>query len=239
MPQPNKITSWSFSRYGLYTLCPAKTKYKHIDRLPEPGSEALDHGNAVHKSLENYLKSAMPRPVKEHNPKVFGELLKNLRMKRKRDPHSVQLEETWAFRSDWSETVWNDWNGCWLRIKVDCADIDGDADNIEVRIYDWKTGKFRESSKADYELQLELYALGALLKFRDAKQVSVVPSLVYIDEGVQHSTGVYTLADLPRLQKEWAARAKPLLSDTTFAPRPNNLCRWCAYRKDAGGPCKF
>lgn len=239
MAQTNKITSWSYSRFGVYDLCPAKAKYKFLMKLPEPSSEAMENGNRVHKSLEGYLKGDIHRLSSSYNPKVFGDLLKKLRSKRRQDDQAVLVEDTWAYRADWSETRWDDWNYCWLRIKIDCADISGDGDDITVSIRDWKTGKFRPTDESSYGVQLDLYALGALMRYKESKEVTVLPSLVYIDAGVEHSTGVYTKKDLPRLKKEWEKRVRPMLSDTTFAPKPNNLCRFCTYRRENGGPCKF
>lgn len=234
-----KITAWSFSRWSVYDLCPLKAKYKFIDKLPEPGSPAMDRGTAIHTGIDGYLKGETVRVSKDWNPKIFGDLLKGLRAKRKKDPESVTVEDTWAFRADWSETRWDDWNGCWLRVKVDCSTTDGNSDNIMVDIVDWKTGRFRPQQEAEYKLQLDLYALGALMRHQDAKEVSVSPSLVYIDEGVRHAVGTYTKTDMPRLRKEWEKRAKPMLNDTKFAPKPNRMCVYCHYRASNNGPCKY
>lgn len=199
----------------------------------------MDNGSYVHKVIENYLKGAAPRLTKEMNPKVFGELYKDLRKKRRFDEDAVSVEDTWAFRSDWSLTRWDDWSGCWLRIKVDCAELDGNPDDLSVTVIDWKTGKFRQQDEDKYTLQLDLYALGALMKFKEAKKITVWPSLVYVDVGERHSVGSYTKDDLPRLKKEWEARVRPMLNDTRFPPKPNGLCRFCTYRAENGGPCKF
>ena len=37
-----QVTAWSYSRYADYKQCPAKFKYKHLMRLPDPGSAAPD-----------------------------------------------------------------------------------------------------------------------------------------------------------------------------------------------------
>ena len=241
MPQPEKITSWSYSRFNLWDECAFKANQKFIKKIAEPGSPQMDRGNIVHKALENYLKGYASKLVldKQCQPKAFGTLFKKIRDKRKADPASVFVEDTFAFRSDWSETTWNDWDGCWLRVKIDCATVDGDVDDVKVHVRDWKTGRFRENDSAKYALQLDLYALGSLIKYQTAKSVTVTPSLVYLDEGIEYSPRAYDLSDLPRLKKEWSARVKPMLADTKFVPKPNNWCGRCFYRKDNGGACKF
>src|SRR3990167_2871281 len=127
-----KITSWSYSRYSKYTECPAAAKYKFIDKLAEPGSEAMERGNVIHKMAEDYTKGAtkkLPQELARFKDE-FAELKKSKPM----------IEETWAFTKEWAETVWNDWNGVWLRIKTDAACLDDDT----LYVIDHKTGKKRD-----------------------------------------------------------------------------------------------
>lgn len=237
--KPMRITSWSFSRYSVWQQCPLKAKLKFLDKLEEPGSPAMERGNDIHKGIEGYIKGATSRLNKEWNAKAFGDTLKGLRGRYKKNPSSLLVEETLAYRDDFTLTRWDDWNGCWLRVKVDVAEIDGTEDHPHISILDWKTGRYRPADESSYTLQLDLYALGALLRYPNAKDITVQPSLVYIDEGIRHTVGEYTKADLPRLKKEWLARVKPMLADTKFAPKPNRFCNYCHFRASNGGPCKF
>ena len=234
MAQPTTITSWSFSRWNTWEECGYKAKLKFLEKLPEPGSPAMDRGNLCHKALENYIKGYAAKLVLEKpcQPKAFGKLFKQLRDQRKASPSSVFVEDTFAFRSDWSETTWDSWDDCWLRVKIDC----GAVNNNDIALYDWKTGRFREQNSGKYATQLGLYALGTLIKFPGA---TVTPSLVYLDEGIQYSPRTYNASDLPKLRKEWEARVAPMLKDKRFDPKPNSLCRFCTFRKDNGGPCKY
>lgn len=257
--KPTKITAWSFSRYSVYAQCPLKAKLKFIDKLPEPGSPQMERGSQMHTVIEQYIKGAVPRMgkipealasqdyAKGIEPKQvsmslsadFSAMMKGLRARHKKDPAAVSVEDTLAYRADWSPTRWDDWSGCWLRIKIDCAEIDGTADSLNVSVIDWKSGRFRPMEQNSYALQLDLYALGMLTKYKDVKDVTVLPSLVYLDEGHRHTVGEYTLADLPRLKKEWTQRTKAMLNDTKFAPRPNSMCRFCEFSAAKSGPCKY
>lgn len=233
----NKVTSWSFSRYSLYRQCPAKFKYKVLDRLPEPSSPALDRGAAIHTQAEHYLKGATRRLPAEL--KLFSDTFKDLRKRVKQDDASVVVEDTWAFTQAWEPTRWDDWTNCWLRIKLDCAHVEADDTLV---VSDWKTGKApRQDLKQEYLEQLELYALGALLTFKSITEVR--PRLVYLDSGTVYPDPrmpvVYVPADVPALQRTWLKRVKPLFSDKIFAPKPNDKCCWCAYSRSKGGPCKF
>lgn len=234
------VKSWSFSRYSDYRLCPAKFKYKHLDKLQEPKNPAMERGDLIHKLAEKFIKGMLPAKLPPEL-KLFGPEFKELRAMFKKISQSMVVEDSWATTKDWGETTWNDWANCWLRLKVDCAFHD---DDVTLRIVDWKTGKFRPEKNEEYVEQLELYALVALLFHEHIQRV--IPELAYLDEGSTYPSGstdeaalVFTRDDIPRLKQLWERRVGPMFRDTIFAPRPNNLCRFCHYRAENHGPCQY
>jgi CRISPR/Cas system-associated exonuclease Cas4 (RecB family) len=238
---PKRITSWSYSRYNTYKQCPLKAKLKFIDKLPEPGNAAMQRGNDIHMISENFIKGAVmpafPDELSKH--KVLFTKLKKMY---KDTPDLMTVEGTWAFRADWSPTAYNDWDNCVVRIKVDCAYVVPSAGKKKtLKVIDWKTGKIRPDQTEDYLEQLELYALGGMLSYKEVDKVH--PSLGYLDAGVIYPPKgedlVYTRADLPELMDTWVARTRPMLNDTIFPAKPNQFCQWCHYRKSNGGPCKY
>lgn len=236
MPPVKKITSWSFSRYSTYRQCPAKLKFTAIDKLKEPPNEAMARGSHIHALAEHYIKGELKKLPPEL--KQFDGLFSQLKAAFKRRTLLNVVEDSWAFTKSWTRTTWDNWSECWLRIKLDHAlSVDGET----LVINDWKTGKFRQDSCEDYQEQLELYALAALLLYPHIKQVR--PRLVYLDLGMIYPKDdepiIYTRADVPRLKKLWLQRTKAMLSDTKFAPKPNRFCQWCHFRKANGGPCRF
>ena len=91
-------------------------------------------------------------------------------------------------------------------------------------------------------------AIGLLQRVLDRLQAQgkikeVRPRLAYLDTGdVYPPAGqelVFIQADVKRLKALWAKRTKEMLSDTTFAPKPNRFCGSCHYRASNGGPCSF
>lgn len=235
-PQPKTITSWSFSRYNVYKLCPYKAKLMFIEKRKEPPNEAMARGDAIHKLAEKYIKGEILRCPPEL--KLFKDEFTKLRKLFKSKLQAMVVEDSWNFREDWSETVWNDWVGCWLRIKLDCAHQEN-ADELDLT--DWKTGKFRAEKNEEYVEQLELYALTALVMKPHIKRV--YPRLCYLDLGITYPEKrgdlVFTQEDVPRLKKLWLARTKKMLTDKKFAPRPNNLCSYCFFSAKNKGPCKY
>ena len=90
-------------------------------------------------------------------------------------------------------------------------------------------------------MQLELYALAAFKRYPHLEEV--LPRLVYLDTGdvypPEDDPLVFKRSDVPALEKLWAKRIKPMLADKRFLPKPNNKCRWCHFRKENSGPCRF
>ncbi len=233
----NQITAWSFTRYSDYRQCPLKAKLKHIDKIAEPGSPAMERGGVIHDEAAAYIKGAIARMPK--SLVNFKNLFLTLRTVFRKAPAYMYVEDTWAFRRDWSKTVWNDWDGCWLRVKLDCAKLSDYGHKMT--IYDWKTGKFRvEESELTYTEQLELYALAGFKLFPDVDEITA--SLVYLD-AVHDFNLKFTSGQLDKLRAKWEQRVRPMMNDKRFAPRPNNKCVWCHYRKNnkqnGGGQCKY
>jgi CRISPR/Cas system-associated exonuclease Cas4 (RecB family) len=228
-----KVTAWSFSRYSDYKACPAKFKYKHLDKLQEPPNAAMARGTAIHKLAEDYVKGELRTLPAEL--KLFAPEFKKLRAEKVKF-----VEDSWAFRSDWTETTWNDWTGCWLRVKLDAAYTN--VKHNALVVIDHKTGKYREEKNSEYLEQLELYGVAGLVQHPNIDVVS--PRLWYIDHGKIHPDPdeeeiEYFRKDEKLLRKKWEAKVKPMFTDSSFKPTPGAACTYCHYRKSNGGPCKF
>ncbi len=228
-----KIESWSFSRYNVYKKCPKLAYFKFILKLKEPGSAAMDRGTDIHKMAEDWTLGKLKKLPEELA--LFKSDFATIKKQKVK-----YVEESWTFKSDWSETAWNDWSGAWLRVKLDLAYLNIEH-NVLVPI-DHKTGKYRPDSVAEYEEQLQLYGLAALKKFPDIAAVS--PRLWYLDFGIIHPDPadeeiLYSRSDLPYLEKLWMGKIKAMMSDTTFKEKPGHACTYCHFKKANNGPCKF
>jgi CRISPR/Cas system-associated exonuclease Cas4 (RecB family) len=234
------ITAWSYSRYSTYKQCPLKLKLSAIDKIQEPKNAAMTRGAQIHDLAEAYIKGKVAKLAPELAQ--FKAEFSALRKQYKKSINGMVVEDNWSFTKDWTETSWNDWVNCWVRIKLDCAHH---LDEDTLIVTDWKTGKFRPDMNDDYMEQLDLYALAALLLHPHLKKV--LPRLAYTDQGIFYPEPgkelVYTPADIPRLKKLWEKRVKAMMNDKIFAPKPNRFCNWCHYRKsnaaNGGGQCKF
>lgn len=252
MPTPTKpdsklkkITNWSFSRWREYCECPFKAYCKVILKLKEPGSKALDNGNRVHALAESYVSGKVPEPGYQEPPRskeytaeltkaASGKLPKELstfteEFKALRDRKYV-TEQQWIFRSDWSQTLWNDWQGAWCRVKCDAHKVDG-THGVFV---DYKTGK---KYPEKHDESLELYAPAMFLVYPQLETVTA--ALWYLDIG-EETVREFTRAEGLALLKVWKdKRTFKMLNDVRFTPRPSNFsCRYCFFAKDKNGPCK-
>lgn len=253
MPTPRlvkiqPITAWSYSRHETYNNCPLRAKFLYIDKLKEPDSAAGANGTRVHALAAAYVSRQLPTD-KDSRPYLgeIRDMLANNKMpdelvtfekefKQIRKLNSAAVEQQWCFDKNWNPVDWFA-SSAWLRIKVDLHYLvqkkrKGGLRETTVYIVDHKTGK----EKSEHALQRSLYALGAFLMYPDA--VKVVATHWYLDPGRDPGES-WTRDQLPALKQEWLNRTKAMLSDTTFAPRPGDYCRWCVFSKAKGGSCPY
>ena len=187
----DRIKSWSYSRYSTYEKCPALAKYKFIEKRQEPGSTAMDRGSDIHLMAEHAVKGTTP-PATDFKTLSGAEadstrlLLKKgqlpnelLRFKDEfsaaRKTKGVETELMLAFTPQWDACDWRDWNRAWVRIKIDLL-LPPTTQTPTVRVIDHKTGRPRD----DYGEQLELYAVGAFLRYPQAMVADT--RLWYLDQ---------------------------------------------------------
>jgi hypothetical protein len=231
----DKITAWSFSRWMKYSNCPRAAKYAYIDKLPEPSSPALERGTILHKSCEDFLrgiKKTVPADIKLIAPQLKA--LKKV---------GALPEAEFAFNVNWQPVSWFA-KDAWCRVKADALTAPIlDDDEPTVSVDDFKSGGKLNAAgtvdvKGEYPIQLELYSLAGLLSYPTA--VKAKSSLIFIDHGqVVANDNVFTQKDTKTLKKAWETRVKKMTNDTLFKPTPGNACRWCAFRKSAGGQCEY
>jgi hypothetical protein len=224
MPKLIAVTAWSYSRYADYTQCPAKFKYKYLDKLPDPGSPAMQRGNDIHKQAEEVVRAKIDIPKELVNVREQLEFLRD---------NMATPEEQWGFRNDWEWIGRQGWFGddVWFRAKTDVRLL---YDDDTLLLGDWKTGKKYFSN----EEQIELFALAGFRRFPFVTEVDT--RLWYTDvEDDNEVQRVYTTKELEAIQRDWTRRAVPMFKDRRFAPTPNDKCGWCPFSKAKGGPCKF
>lgn len=233
-PPKKPFTSWSYSRFNDYVKCHFYSYLKHIQKVKEPPGPALARGARIDELCTQYASGAIDKcpPELARFEADFNDLRKIQR--------KLNLQQELAFTKDWVETDWKDWNNAWVRIKMDCYYEQGDV----VRVIDFKTGRIYP----DNEKQLDLYAVGAILK-ASKKVKTVEAELWYLDQdGDNVVAKSYTRDEALALKATWEKSVAPMLRDTTFKPTPSDqACKYCFFgqkamkdeRKNGPGICKF
>ena len=241
-----RMRSWSPSSFGLWSKCPARAKYKHLDKLPDPSGEAMERGNIIHKAAEQYITG---RTDTLHEfLRVPGTKKELVRLRKLYKEKRVRVEMELAFASDWTKRPWFG-DETWLRLKVDALVLPAKPGGW-VEVIDWKTGKLKEYSDRpnakpherdlliEYQNQLNLYSTGAMSlnlgEMADSK-------LFFTDFGkeVKLPDGQVTQETVKAAQAKWSSKVAPMFNDTVFPPRPGNGCTYCPYSTNRDGPCPY
>src|SRR5690606_14429281 len=103
-----------------------------------------------------------------------------------------------TFTKDWAtETSWDDWNGAWVRVKLDAMVLRAK----EADLIDFKTGKFYDKVRE----QLELYGIAGLLVNNTVDKVN--GAAWYLDQG-EIVEDEFHRKHLKSLIKDWQTKTK-------------------------------
>jgi len=225
-----QITQWSLSRLQTYEQCPFKAKCAYIDKIPYVRGPAQIRGDEIHKEAEAFLigkKRKLPPSLKNYEEDFL-----RCRAAAKDPEAELFVEQQWGFRVDWSPTTWFG-KDVWGRMIADMVIVHGG----HVKIEDHKTGKAYPDKHAE---QLEINAIVGLHRFPEAQTASGHIWYLDIPKVEQPElTLEFSRSDLPKLEKKYVNRVRPMLADKKFAPRPGWYCKWCDYAKAKGGPCRY
>ncbi|MGH7177683.1 MAG: PD-(D/E)XK nuclease family protein, partial [Tepidisphaeraceae bacterium] len=123
--------SFSYSRWSTWDECPAKYKYKHIDKLPEPKSPAMAKGIEAHRVVAEYLEGKVDQ--RPDSLRLFTGLADGLREATKRGMCKVEMQV--AFDKGQKRVEWFGKNAYW-RFIWDAMAFDGQATQVDA--VDWK-----------------------------------------------------------------------------------------------------
>jgi hypothetical protein len=207
---------WSYSSLTLYEKCPYSYKLRYIDKIKSESSAAMDRGNAVHESMEDFLAGS-DLPEEAEGLDIF---CTSIRLT------NPVVEEPWGFTTDWAPTGWDDPN-TWCRMKLDVYVPSQES----VHIIDWKTGKHYPVKAMD---QGQLYAVGAsVMSNVDVFDVT----FAYLDQSMVKSKK-YKRKAVDIFKKGFEARANKMNNDTTYIPKPHKYtCAYCGLKEACDYAC--
>lgn len=220
--------SFSYSRWSLWSKCPAAYKYQNIDKVPVETSPALIKGRKVHNEIAKYLMGAaddMPASLKH-----FTNTGAQLREARAAAPKTVHVELQYAVDRDIRPVTWFSKNA-WCRMAWDVL-VETTPQTVDA--VDWKTGK----PYASYEDQKQLFALGAF--WRNPSLETFTGHWLYLDHPDEPPhTATFDRDQAVRLTEVWKGNAAIMEADRVFPAKPSeSACRFCDFSWRKNGPCK-
>ena len=242
--------SLSPSRAGDFLTCPLLYRFRVIDRLPEPPSQAAVRGTLVHAVLERLFdRAAADRTPEAARALVEPEWSRLLAG----EPELATLFDDDAQRALWLDEVSRMLDryftledprriepahrelcveaelasGLRLRGYIDRLDV---APGGETRIVDYKTGGSPpEEFEARALFQMRFYALTL---WRAQGQVPKLLQLIYLGNGeiVRYEPDeADLLATERKIEALWQAIERAMVN-RDWRPRPGRICEWCAHQ---------
>ena len=232
--------------------CPLLYRFRVVDRLPEPPSQAATRGTVVHAVLEQLYD--LPRRDRSLEaatalvPAVWQEILSA-------DEQLSDLftDDDGSLAADWldgTESLLATYfdledptrlqpadrelklsvelaNGLVLRGFVDRLDVAPDG---AMRVVDYKTGRSPGDAFAQKAMfQMRFYALAL---WRSRNEVPRLLQLLYLGDGqvIQYEPDEDDLLAMERKVMALAAAIARATETGDWRPRPSRLCDWCAHR---------
>lgn len=213
------IKSWSFSGLTDFETCQMRAFFDKVKKIPRESSEALDRGNRIHKSIEDYIQGKID--ILSSEVKQCHSIIDSLRREYKNG--QVIVEDEWAFNVDWYSTGWRA-SDVWLRMKLDALHWESETHG---HIYDWKSGK-KFGNEFKHSQQGQLYAIGAALWFEQLEHLTV--TFAYTDHG-ETLDKVYTRDEALLFLPSWTKRGTRMTSCVDFIPSPSiRNCKFCSFK---------
>ena len=227
---------WSFSQWEAYDQCPAKWKFQSVLKLPRgaPGPAAA-RGLNMHDSVERYIggedESVLHSDIARKYIPIFDEI--------RNHPNGDRgCEKRLGMDAEWNLSGGVSAGPASLTAVVAVLDAytylkPTNSDKGVLKIYEWKSGKPKDTH-ADQRSLYITFGMKAWLADE------VIATTYYLEDTAppQRST-LSTQSGWEKLRDKWDQRASLMARDTICAPKPSYKCRWCDYRKSAGGPCIF
>lgn len=247
---PASRRSLSPSRASDFQQCPLLYRFRTVDKLPEPPSEAAVRGTLVHSALEHLFDL----PAEQRTPEAAEALLpqrweqlqvdepdvatlfEESEAERRWLASAAALVRTWftledptrlepAEREMRVETELD--SGLLLRGIIDRVDV---APNGLVRVVDYKTGRSPgEGFEGKALFQMRFYALAV---WRLKGVVPALLQLVYLGDGVvlRLQPTVEELLATERKLEAISAAVEHARETGDWRPRKSRLCGWCAHQ---------
>lgn len=220
----------------MFAECPAKWKYRYVDRVPSKPKHFFSFGNSIHKPLEfmysgdkcpslkavlksyqdNWLSAGYKDAKSQADAKVEGEKIITTFYKR----HAKSWRKPLFVELKFDFTVGH------VRVTgfIDRLDTDKKGG---LHVIDYKTGRALDAGRAPGDPQLTLYQM-AVESLGMGKVVAL--TLYHVPSLKAHSSKRHGDTLVAALTAKILDTAKKINAEE-FGPTPSeNACRWCDYK---------
>lgn len=221
------VRTWSFSTLQNFESCPYSVYLSKIEKRPRIKGPAAERGDQIHNHAEKYVNGSLDE-LGEGAPSCKGWEHFQDDFDKLRELYAtgtVELEQNWGFRKDWSQTGFFD-DDVWGRMKLDAMVHESET---SARIIDHKSGQ-KKGNEVKHASQAITYAIGAFKRYPKLRNVST--NFWYLDHNdVLKRSFTRQQADL--LEPRLMARALRLTTARFFPPQPGSFrCRFCDQREN-------
>lgn len=226
MSVEKRVKAWSYSAYAQWAMCPLQYKLEKLDKIKLEESPAMARGNKLHKGIAAFVSNqvdTLPQEAMAHDA-----TLQTMREIRDVPADKKQVEQQWGYTAAFAPTGWFGAD-TWFRSVLDAGVM---YEDMTYECVDWKSGK-RYGSNDD---QMETQAIAVMARFKPVRHVTT--RLAYFDQGT-FEFAEFPVSHKQKLIDKWRDKVAPMFSDTIFAPRPNEKCRFCGFSRSKGGQCAF
>lgn len=244
---PFQLQSLSYSQLQAYDVCPLHFKARYLLKLPTPMTAPLSFGISIHNSFnefysgikmgkkitdkdfldiltanwiaEGYQEKSYEQKMKELGEKIIINYYDKL-FDPKHIPLSLEIPFSFFIKRDGKQPVK-------IVGKMDRIDP---LPNNKIEIIDYKTGNSEGMSKANYDLQLGVYALAAteIDGPMKRKPEDITVSLLYVEGQVKKSEEM-TQAKIDKVRETIIKKIEEI-ENSTFKCSHSILCKNCEYK---------
>jgi len=211
--------SHSFSSIKMFENCPLRYYHQRILKsVVDQGGEASQHGERVHKYIEERLKGTLSE---EHISEIvkLEPIIASIELVAQGG--TLETEQQLTLNKDLKPTTWFA-KDAWMRSILDVCVRRGK----KALVCDWKTGKRRP----DFT-QLELFALQVFAHYPEIEKVET--GFIWTQD-LAFDRETYRRKDAPAM---WAGllervrRIEQAAEANVWPAKPSGLCRFCPCSK--------
>ncbi len=211
--------AWSYSVLNSFETCAWRHYLTKVSKeVVEPQTDALKHGNQVHKAFEYRVKEKRSFPVEM--PAQYEAIVQKL--EKAAVGGSLVAEQQMALDASYKPTKWFSKGSAapaWVRAITDVHIMRGD----KMAIFDYKTGR-RDPESA----QLRLSAAVAFAVNPHVQQIK--NGFIWLKTG-EYDGETFTRADVPAIWQSFLPRVNRLEiahEQSKWPKKPSGLCKkWC------------